>query len=151
MNNLSSLAYILLTSSMLGACVSTQVMPVAPNVVQINTQAKGLLYAGKAVPETMTAAARETLARGYSHFKFSNVSSGQGSEVSGASSYGGGNISGNNFGNTFGANYSGYGYTNVNRRPTESAAVTVVMFHSNESGAKGAFNAQQILTQYQGK
>lgn len=41
---------------MLGACVSTQVMPVAPNVVQINTQAKGLLYAGKAVPETMTAA-----------------------------------------------------------------------------------------------
>jgi hypothetical protein len=32
--------------------------------------------------------------------------------------------------------------------PTAGAAVTVVMFHANEPGAQGAFDAQQILNQY---
>ena len=60
----------------LAAYVSTQIMPVAKNAVQINTRASGLLFKGKAVPETMRAAAKETLARGYTDFKFSDVSSG---------------------------------------------------------------------------
>ena len=135
----------------LAACVSTQVMPVAKNAVQINTRASGLLFKGKAVPETMRVAAKETLARGYTHFKFSDVSSGQGSEVYGASSYGGGNINGNTYRNSFSATYNDYNNTFINRRPTEAAAVTVIMFHDNEPGAQGAFDAGQILAQYQGQ
>jgi hypothetical protein len=34
------------------------------------------------------------------------------------------------------------------RAPTAGAAVTVVMFHANETGAEGTFDAQQILNQY---
>ena len=55
----------------------------------------------------MRAAAKATLDRGYSHFKFSDA-----------------------------------------HAPTAGAAVTVVMFHANEPGAQGAFEAEQILKQY---
>lgn len=148
-SKINILSTILLTSSCLAACVSTQVMPVAPNAVQINTQASGLLSRGKAVPETMVAAAKETLSRGYTHFKFSSASSGQGSEVYGATSFGSGNINGNTYGNNFGANYNSYGVTNINRRHTEAAAATVVMFHAGDAGARGAFDARKVLSQYQ--
>jgi hypothetical protein len=36
----------------------------------------------------------------------------------------------------------------VTRSPTAAAAVTVVMFRANEPGAKGAFDALQVLAQY---
>ena len=60
-------------------------------------------------------------------------------------------INGNTYRNSFGATYNDYNNTFVNRRPTEAAAVTVVMFHDNEPGAIGAFDAGQILAQYQGQ
>jgi hypothetical protein len=34
-------------------------------------------------------------------------------------------------------------------RPTASVGVTVVMFQANEPGAQGAFNAVDVLRQYQ--
>lgn len=129
----------------LASCVSTQVMPLAPNVVRINTKASGLLYQGRAVPETMTAAAKETLARGYTHFRFSDANAGQGSEVIGTSSWGSANA--NATGNA--ANFNAFGGTTVERTNTEGAAVTVTMFRADEPSAKDAFDAQQVLAQYQ--
>ena len=41
-----------------------------------------------------------------------------------------------------------FGSTSVVRAPTAAAAVTVHMFHANEPGAQGAFEAAQILKQY---
>lgn len=131
----------------LASCVSTQVMPLAPNVVRIDTKASGILFQGRAVPETMTAAAKETLSRGYTHFRFSDAGAGQGSEIIGTSGWGSGSV--NAYGN--GASFNAFGGTAVNRRPTEGAAATVTMFHADEPGAKGAFDAQQILAQYQPK
>lgn len=113
-------------------CVHTQEMPLAPNVVRINTQASGALYAGKAVPTTMTAAAKATLARGYSHFKIADAALGQGSEVNGLSTFGGRN----------------FATTTVDRVNVENSGATVTMFHADEPGAKGAFDAQEILAQY---
>ena len=95
----------------------------------------------------MTTAARETLARGYTHFRFSNANMGQGSEVVGATDWGSGNISA--YGNS--ANYDSFNQTTFNRRPVEGAAATVTMFHDNEPGAQGAFDARQVLAQYQSK
>jgi hypothetical protein len=46
------------------------------------------------------------------------------------------------------ANANSFGSTSVMRAPTAGAAVTVVMFHANEPGAQGAFEAEQILKQY---
>jgi hypothetical protein len=116
----------------LAACVTTQEMPIAPNMVRIDTRAGGLLYQGKAVPATMTAAANATLARGYTHFKLDQVGISQGSEVTGANAFGG----------------NGWASANVNRTHVENSAATVVMFHADEPGAKGAFEASQVLAQY---
>lgn len=140
---------------MLGACVSTQITPVAPNVVQINTQAKGLLFRGRATPEMMATAARETLARGYTHFTLNNVSSGQGSEVIGSNTYSSGqlngisntNFNGNNDFSNSSYNYNGYSSTGMMRRHTEANSVTVIMYHSNEAKGKNAFSAQDVLAQ----
>jgi hypothetical protein len=119
----------------LAGCVHTQEMPIAPNVVRIDTQASGLLYQGQAVPSTMVAAAKATLARGYSHFKLGEVAMGQGSEVSGVSAVGG----------------SGWASASLNRVNVEKSAATVTMFHADEPGAKDAFDAAQTLARYQGQ
>jgi hypothetical protein len=49
-------------NGLLAGCITTQEMPLAPNVVRIDTQAGGLLFIGQTVPQTMRAAARATLA-----------------------------------------------------------------------------------------
>ena len=48
-------------------------MPLAPNIVRIDTQAGGFLFTGQTVPTTMRAAAKATLDRGYTHFKFAEA------------------------------------------------------------------------------
>lgn len=129
-------------------CLSTQEMPLAPNVVRIDTQSKGLLFTGQTVPATMRAAANATLERGYTHFRFAEASLQQGSVVAGT--IGSNNT---NFNGQYGAGYyngqaTSFGSTSVIRAPTAGAAVTVIMFHANEPGAQGAFDAAQVLQQY---
>lgn len=153
-----------LASLSLAGCISTQEMPLAPNVVRIDTQSRGLLFTGQTVPTTMRAAAKATLDRGYSHFKFADAALQQGSVVAGTvgsssttgsgssmttvnGNYGGGFMNAN--ATTFGsANASTFGSTTVVRAPTAAAAVTVIMFRANEPGAQGAFEAEQVLKQY---
>lgn len=148
----------------LTGCITTQEMPLAPNVVRIDTQSRGLLFTGQTVPQTMRAAAKATLDRGYTHFKFADASLQQGSVVTGTIGtsstnvigssnttatgiYGGGVINAN--ATTYGsANANSFGTTSVVRAPTAGAAATVIMFHANEPGAQGAFEAAQILQQY---
>ena len=140
--------YLILTSIIiiLSSCVSTQVMPLAPNAIQLTTTAKGVLFQGRAVPETMITAARQTLARGYTHFRFLNASLGQGSEISSLNTYGNGNAY--FYGSS--ANISGYSTSLVNRRPTEAASVTVIMLNERNQDVSNSFNARQILRQYEG-
>jgi hypothetical protein len=132
----------------LAGCLSTQEMPLAPNVVRIDTQAGGWLFTGQAVPATMRAAAKATLDRGYTHFKFTDASLGQGSVVTGTVGSSNTNLGGNYGAGFMNASATSYGSTSVMRAPTAGAAVTVVMFHANEPDAKGAFEAEQILKQY---
>lgn len=131
--------------TILSSCVSTQVMPLAPNAIQLNTSAKGILFQGRAIPETMIRAAKETLARGFTHFRLLNTSIGQGSEISGLNTVGNGNIY--SYGSY--ATMSSYSTSFINRRPTEGASVTVIMLNEHDSLAKNSFNALQILKQYQ--
>ena len=96
----------------------------------------------------MRAAAKATLERGYSHFKFAEAALQQGSVVAGSVSSANANFNG-----TYGHGYysgqaSGFGSTSVVRAPTAGAAVTVIMFHANEPGAQGAFDAEQVQKQY---
>lgn len=132
----------------LSACVSTQEMPLAPNMVRIDTQSRGMLFTGQTVPTTMRAAAKATLEHGYSHFRLSEASLQQGSMVTGAMSNTNAAFSGTYGGGFYNGQANGFGTTTVLRAPTASAGVTVIMFHANEPGARGAFNAQQVLHQY---
>jgi hypothetical protein len=117
----------------LGGCLSTQTMPLAPNMVRIDTQAGGLLFTGQTVPATMKAAANATLQAGYTHFRLSNASMGQGSSDVSAFCSGGDH----------------FASCNTVSAPTSGAAVTVTMMNANDPGAAGAFNARQVLSQYQ--
>jgi hypothetical protein len=115
----------------LGGCITTQTMPLAPNVVRIDTQAGGFLFTGQTVPQTMKAAATATLNAGYSHFKLNDAQTGVGEKMATSCSFG---------------KYGG-GCSDV-ARPVSAVGVTVTMFHAKEPGAVGAFDAEQILAQY---
>jgi hypothetical protein len=125
---------------LLTGCVSTQEMPLAANMVRIDTQAGGLLFVDRAVPETMRAAAKATIDRGYTHFRLMDANLAQGSTYVGSI----GNVSG-----TYGGgNYSAWGSSTAVRRPEARSAATVVMFHARDPQARGAFRAEDILKQY---
>jgi hypothetical protein len=131
-----------------GGCVSTQELPLAPNVVRLDTHASGALFTGQATAQTMRRAAELTLQNGYSHFRLEQAQMSQGSQLAGVNSFG----TGSAFATGYGYGASAYGYssgfsTPVYRR-TVDVGVTVVMFHANEPGAKGAFDAAEILKKY---
>jgi|SRR5215211_8119406 len=137
-----------LSMAALAGCVTTQEMPLAPNVVRLDTQARGLLFTGQTVPQTMRAAAKATLDRGYTHFKLADAGLQQGSMVTGIIGSSSSTFSGNYGGGFMGGTSTGYGDATVVRAPTAAAAATVVMFRANEPGAQGAFLAEQVLRQY---
>jgi len=128
----------------IAGCVSTQEMPLAPNVVRLDTQASGLLFTGQATGQTMRRAAELTLQNGYSHFRLEQAQVSQGSELAGVYSSGSASI----YGNGYGASGFGNGFSTPIMRPTASVGVTVVMFHTDEAGAKGAFDAKAVLAKY---
>ena len=100
----------------------------------------------------MRTAAKETLARGYSHFKFYQAGLSQGSEFAGTIHSLNGSMNGTctSYGNTgsCSGNYSGIGSSLAVQRHVESSEATVVMFHAGEAGARDAFKATEILQQY---
>ncbi|KIZ34837.1 MULTISPECIES: hypothetical protein [Rhodopseudomonas] len=149
MKNLVSVITIVAASVGLAGCISTQEMPLAPNIVRIDTQARGLLFTGQTVPATMRAAAKATLDRGYTHFQFADAGVQQGSVVAGAVASSNTNYNGTYGRGSFSGTSNSLGTASVIHAPTSGAAATVIMFHANEPGAQNAFEAQQVLKQYQ--
>ncbi len=121
----------------LAACATTNEMPLAQNMVRLDTQASGLLFTGSAGAITMKRAAEATIRRGYSHFRLEQASTSQGSAVTGVYS----NTNGWANNGAFGASTT---YTPM-RTPTAAVGVTVIMFRATEPGARGAFDAADVL------
>lgn len=121
-------------------CVTTQEMPLAPNVVRLDTHATGAVFTGQAVPQTMRRAAELTLQNGYAYFRLDQPEMSQGVQYAGSYN----TMSGFGFGNS--AFVSGNSTPIMAR--TADVGVTVTMFHPNEPGAKGAFNAAEVLKKY---
>ena len=138
----------LLLSVGVGGCVSTQEMPLAPNVVRLDTHASGALFAGQATGQTMRRAAELTLQNGFSHFRLEDAQMSHGSQFAGVYSSGTGTAFATASGN--GAFTTGYssGFSTPIYRPTTDVGVTVVMFHADEPGAKNAFDAAAVLKKY---
>ncbi len=140
----SQAAIIASLGMVLAGCVSTQEMPLAPNIVRLDTSAKGALFVGHAGDLTLQRAAQVTIRNGYEYFRLEQAQMGQGSQVVGTSSLGNASV----YGNAFGATAYGSSFTTPMYAPTSEIGVTVVMFHPSEPGAKGAFNAADILKKY---
>ncbi|HZS71058.1 MAG TPA: hypothetical protein VFA13_04425 [Candidatus Acidoferrum sp.] len=126
-------------------CIRTQEMPLAPNVVRLDTHASGLLFAGQAAPQTLHRAAELTLQNGYTHFRLEQANVAQGSQLSGVYSSAAGSASGTANGNSAYVNANVSGFSTPIYRPTSDIGVTVVMFHAGEPGAKDAFDAAEVL------
>ncbi|WP_353644244.1 hypothetical protein [Mesorhizobium sp. WSM2239] len=134
----------------LAACATTSEMPLAPNIVRLDTQASGLLFVGSAPAITMKRAAETTLARGYTHFRLEQASMAQGRRLAGMQTHGSGFGTANTFGGTTTGTFSGSSFSTPVYAPTASVGVTVVMFRAGEAGAKGAWDAADVLKK-QGK
>jgi hypothetical protein len=134
----------------LTGCVSTQEMPLAPNMVRLDTHASGALFAGSATSQTMKRAAELTLQNGYTHFRLENAEMSQGSQLAGVYSSGTGTAYATGYGYSAFATGSSNGFSTTIYRRTADVGVTVVMFHAKEPGAKNAFDAAAILKRYGG-
>ena len=69
-------------------CVSTQEMQLAPNMVRLDTSARGALFVGHAGDVTLQRAAQVTVKNGYQFFRLEQAQMGQGSQLVGVSSFG---------------------------------------------------------------
>lgn len=129
----------------LAGCATTSEMPLAPNVVRLDTQASGALFTSSAGAITLKKAAEATLARGYTHFRLDQASTSSGQRFVGMTTNTFGNGQATAFGNRAYGTFSGTSFSHANYAPTASVGVTVIMFHANEAGARGAFDAAEVL------
>lgn len=135
-------------AALVAGCVSTSEMQVAPNAYQLETNAGGLVFMGSAGPQTLKRAAELTVAKGYTHFRLEGTGLQTGSQVAGilpGRTYGQATVVGNT---VYGSAYSTP--STVVRGPTERVTATVVMFHSSDPEAQGAFDAEQVLKEATG-
>ena len=145
---LTALAVLIGSAPWLAGCVQTNEMALAPNVVRLDTQASGLLSMGQAGPATQRRAAELTLQSGYSHYRLADASTSQTQALAGVVTSTNGNVSAPFAGS---AQYSEVNIATPVYRRTQNVGVTVVMFHADEPGAKGAFDARQVLQQIQAR
>lgn len=125
------------TAAVVAACATTSEMPLAPNMVRLDTQASGLLFTSTAGQATLVKAAEATKKRGYSHFRLTDATTARGSQMVG--------MQAQTFGSYNSGFYSGSTTYTPMHAPTAHVGVTVVMFHANEAGARGAFSVADVL------
>jgi hypothetical protein len=113
-------------------------------MVRLDTSAKGAFFVGRAGDLTLQRAAQETIKNGYEFFRLEQPQMGQGAQLVGVSSFG----TANAHRSPFGATACGSGFSTPTYAPTSEIGVTAVMSRANEPGAKGAFNAADVLKKY---
>lgn len=145
MHRFKGFALVLAFAFPLAACVHTQEMQLAPNVVRLDTQASGRLWVGQAGSQTLQRAAQVTLQNGYTHFRLEQAQMSSGTQLGGVVSSGYASGTGVVTGNFVSASATGSSFSTPIYRPTSDIGVTVVMFHANEAGAQGAFDAAAVL------
>ncbi len=76
------------------------------------------------------------------HYRLEQASTGQSREFAGVQTFGNGNISGAGLNSV---NYTSSSLSMPIYRTSNNVGVTVVMFHANDPGAQGAFDASEVL------
>lgn len=106
---------VLFTAAALSACLPTNISTLAPNMVRLDLQGADTLSDEKALKEALALAAKETLARGYTLFRFTDWAAGPPRIIT------------------------------PGQPATANFAVTVVMFRDGEQGPNPFFDARQIV------
>ncbi|MEB2843816.1 hypothetical protein [Endobacterium cereale] len=129
----------------LTSCATTSEMPLATNMVRLDTNASGLLFTSAAGAITMKKAAEATVKRGYTHFRLEQVATAQGSRLVGMNTNTFGTANASVYGNSAYGSYSANSFSSPVYAPTAQVGVTVIMFQANEAGARGAFDAAEVI------
>lgn len=129
----------------LTSCATTSEMPLAKNMVRLDTNASGLLFTSAAGAITMKKAAEATVKRGYTHFRLEQVATAQGSRLVGVNTNTFGTANASLYGNSAYGSYSANSFSSPVYAPTAQVGVTVIMFNANETGARGAFDAAEVI------
>lgn len=129
----------------LASCATTSEMPLAKNMVRLDTNAQGLLFTSQAGQMTMKRAAEATIKRGYTHFRLEQVQTASGSRFVGMNTNSWGTANASVYGNSAYGNYNATSFSSPVYAPTAQIGVTVIMFNANEAGANGAFDAAEVI------
>lgn len=128
---------------LLAGCVQTQELPLAKNVVRLETQGNGIIGASSATNETLRRAAEVTLKNGYTHFVLADASRSQSERLVGFTP----GYSHTNF--TYGR---GYGWANTTYTPGQpisalrtNVGVTVIMMDAKQADRDGGIDASKVL------
>lgn len=128
---------VLLLAAMLPlvGCVQTSELPMAANVVRLESSAGGIVGRARAPKETLRRAAEMTLAKGYTHFVLADVNSSTDTFYAGSSP---GQVSVHGNTATVRPGSPRYG-------SRTSVGVTVVMYRASDPQAASALNAREVL------
>ncbi|MDJ0448435.1 hypothetical protein [Methylocystis sp. JR02] len=99
----------------LSACLPTNISALGPNMIRLDFRGADTLSDETALKEALARAAKETLARGYTLFRFTDWAAGPPQTIT------------------------------PGQPATANFAVTVVMFREGEQGANPFFDARQIV------
>ena len=102
----------------LSGCIATRERALAPNVVRLDTEARGWLFMSQAQRATMRQAAETTLRKGYTHFRIYEEPGVAGALPPPAPD---------------------------SKAPSKLVGATVVMFRANEAGAREAYDAAEVI------
>jgi hypothetical protein len=106
---------LLAAAAMLSACLPTNISSLAPNMIRLDLRGADTLSDEMALKKVLALAAKETLARGYTLFRFADWAAGPTQIVT------------------------------PGQTATANFAVTIVMFNEGEQGQKPFFDARQIM------
>lgn len=110
----SRLLTLLAASLLLAACLSSRVQTLAPNMLRLDMRGLEVSSEEQTLQQLLALGARETLARGYTHFRFLDWKAGETHIVT------------------------------PGQPQTANFSVTLVMFHAGEQGTNPVFDASQI-------
>lgn len=129
-------------ATVLSACATTSSIDLAPNVVQLDTSASGLISVNNVGETVHREAAQATIERGYTHYRVIASNSARGRRLTGVTQNVSGMATATRYGNTTYLSGSGFGTATPIYSPTAEVSIIVEMFNS---AVEGSFSAAEVL------
>lgn len=129
-------------AALLSGCATTSKIDLAPNVVQLDTSATGLISVNNIGDTIHKEAAQATIDRGYTHYRIIASNSSRGRQLVGMNQNSSGMATATTYGNTTYVSGSGFRTATPIYAQTADVSIIVEMFNSAVSDS---FSATEIL------